>query len=111
METSNKNNSILSISSKKIKDCRDVLYFFQKYKLQCSVTKNLSLVSSNNELEIENGCRIMFNSHDPNKINYDLWNSLKNKFGLKCAHLKVEGKFKGCINNYFRNSCCFGCDC
>ena len=47
-------------------------------------------------------------SHDSSVINRGLWVELKNKFGLNCAHIEVEGKFKGCIYDYFRKSDCPG---
>ena len=39
------------------------------------------------------------------KIREMIW-KLKNEFDLTCAHLKVEGKFKGCIYNYLNNKAC-----
>ena len=106
MDSSNKNNSILSISSEKIKDCSEVLNFLYQSGITCSITENTSVVKSNDNYVIEKGCRIIFNSHRPDVLNKKLWNSLQTKFGLNCAHLKVEGKFKGCINDYLRKSSC-----
>ena len=105
---SDKNTSILSISSDKIKSCNDVADFFQKNKIMCSVTENISVVPYDGNYHIEKGCRILFNSHKPKMIDYKFWNSLKNEFDLTCGHLKVEGKFKGCIYDYFKNSACPG---
>ena len=71
-----------------------------------SVSENTSVVPYNGVYEIEKGCRISLNSHKPKLIDLKFWNSLKDEFGLTCAHLNVEGKFKGCIYDYLRDSAC-----
>ena len=108
LNISDKNTSILSISSDKIKNCNEVAEFLKKNKIMCSVTENTSVVSYNGQYQIEKGCRILFNSHKPKMINNNFWDSLKNEFDLTCAHLKVEGKFKGCIYDYLKDSACPG---
>ena len=102
------NSSELSISSNSIKDCNHVAGFFQKIGIMCSVTENITVVEQNNEFIMEKGCRIKMGSHKPEIINSDLWNQLKNEYNLKCAHLEVEGKYRGCIINYLRDSNCPG---
>jgi hypothetical protein len=106
MNKSNKNTSILSISSDKLNNCNKVVEFFKKNKIMCSVSENISVISYKNEFKIEKGCNIIFNSHKPTMINHNFWNSIKKEFNLTCAHLKVEGKYKGCINDYLRDSIC-----
>lgn len=106
MNNTDKNTSHLSISSKKIKSCDDILHYFYKLGIPCSITENNSIVKYNNNVNIEKGCRILFNSHKPELINHNFWIQLKNKYDLKCAHLNVEGKFKGCINDYLKPSDC-----
>ena len=39
-------------------------------------------------------------------IDNNFWNNIKNEFNVGCAHLHVEGKYKGCIYNYLRDSKC-----
>jgi len=58
--------------------------------------------------KIETGCRIRFHSHHPSLINPVFWSKLRERFGLKCGHLSVAGKFDGCVYDYFRESCCPG---
>ena len=106
MNLADKNTSILSISSKKITNCDIVAAFLQKNKIMCSVSENTSVVPYNGVYEIEKGCRISLNSHKPKLIDLKFWNSLKDEFGLTCAHLNVEGKFKGCIYDYLGDSAC-----
>lgn len=103
------NSSELSISSDTIKDCNKVAEFFQKNRIMCSVTENITVVSNNNgKFILEKGCRIKMGSHKPEIINNHLWNKLKNEYNLTCAHLHVEGKYKGCILNYLTDSNCPG---
>ena len=99
-------SSELSISSKSIKDCKDVALFFAEMGIMCSVTENTTVISDNNKFLVENGCRIKIGSHKPDLINREFWKKIKKKFNLDCAHLHVEGKFKGCIYDYIRNSYC-----
>ena len=98
----------MSISSDKIKNCEKVADFFKKNEIMCSVTENISIVPYKNEYKIEKGCRIIFNSHKPDMIDNIFWSKIKNTFDLTCAHLNVEGKFKGCIYDYLRKSDCPG---
>ena len=109
MNISNRNTSILSISSDKIKNCDNVAEFFKKNKIPCSITENISIIPYKNEFKEEKGCRIIFNSHKPEMIDNNFWNNIKNKFNLACAHLHVEGKYKGCIYDYLRDTNCPGC--
>ena len=106
MNTADKNNSVLSISSRKIKDCSEVLLYMYKLGIPCSITTTKNVTKFNDKIKLEKGCRILFNSHEPNMINKQFWSNLKNKFDLQCAHLNVQGKYKGCINNYFNEIDC-----
>ena len=106
MNTSHKNNSVLSISSHKINNCNEVLFYLHKLGIPCSITKTKNITKLKNTFKIEKGCRILFNSHNPSMINKQFWNNFKNRFDLQCAHLNVQGKFKGCINNYFNEIDC-----
>ena len=103
-----KNSSELSISSQSIKNCLDVAKFFQKQGIMCSVTENHSIVFEKDKYILEKGCRIKMGNHKPETINNELWNKVKNEYNLTCAHLHVEGKYKGCILNYLRKSKCPG---
>ena len=106
LNIADKNTSILSISSDTIKSCDTVVDFFRKNKIMCSVSENTSVVPYDGVYKVEKGCRVIFNSHKPKMIDNEFWDSIKNEFNLTCAHLKVEGKFKGCIYDYLRKSAC-----
>ena len=106
--TYNTNSSELSISSPEIIDCVDVANMFAKMGIMCSVTENISVTPKKGKMIIEKGCRIKMGSHKPEVINNDFWDIIKKKFNLNCAHLHVEGKFKGCIYNYLRDTACPG---
>ena len=33
---------------------------------------------------------------------FPVYEALKKEFNLGCAHLEINGKYKGCINKYFK---------
>lgn len=102
-------NSTLSISSPTIKNCNEVAQYFLQAKIPCHVISNVSVVNTNTQKDsyaIEPGCQIKFGSHHPYLINSLFWSKLQKRFGLTCAHLHIEGKYKGCIYNYLRQSNC-----
>lgn len=108
MSDYSKNNSEISISSDKIDNCTEIATFLANMNIACSISENISVVPYDNRMVLEKGCRIKIGGHEPGIINNSMWDKLKNKFDLTCAHIHVEGKFKGCIYDYFRKSSCPG---
>ena len=111
----NTENSTLSISSPSISNCREVAEYFLGRQIPCDVTENVTVAPqppskhhSENECQLEIGCRVRFHEHNPSLFHPIFWSQLKEHFGLTCAHLDINGKFKGCIYDYFRNSSCPG---
>ena len=101
-------SSILSISSTNIKNCEEIAEIFVNLKLNCDITSNNTVICDNNNCKIEKGCRILLNK-TINSINIkNIWNPLKNKYNLKCAHYEIKGGFNGCIYDYISNSKCPG---
>ena len=100
--------AILSISSNNIKSCDDIAKYFLKSGILCSVVSNTSVIRDGNQLYLEKGCNITLPSLDTDveNIENNIWNPLKMKYDLSCAHFNVIGKYKGCIYNYInRNPC------
>ena len=97
----------LSISSKNITNCDQVLTYLQHCCIPCDITSNKTILLKNNKYEVENGCRIIF-SDKKKVVDESLWNNLKDKFKLDCAHIKADDIFSGCINDYLRPSACPG---
>ena len=77
-------------------------HYMMKRDIPCFVSSNTTVIKNKGQFIKENGCQIKMGSHDSSTINTNFWIGLKNTFGLNCAHLEVEGKFKGCIYDYFR---------
>ena len=98
--------SILSISSKKIKDCNDVVETLIKSGVICSVSSNKSICCDDKKCWIENGCTIILNGLKPERIEDKVWKPLKTKFNLSCAHLEINGGYIGCILNFIEPSKC-----
>ena len=103
-----KDSSTLSISSSGISDCRDVAEYMRMCRIPCHVTTNDTVLPSEGSgvYDIERGCQIKFGSHAATLLTPTFWTSLKSRFALSCAHLEVEGKFKGCVYDFFRQSAC-----
>ena len=102
----NRTTSVLSISSKEIGDCKAVANTLLKCGITCSVTPNYSVNCNEKQCWIENGCSIILGGIHPDKIEVSVWNPLKSKYNLKCAHLNIHGVYIGCILNYLHPSKC-----
>jgi hypothetical protein len=99
--------STLSISSPHISNCGQVATYLQHCGIPCDITENKTIMKNNGVYHIETGCRIVF-SNKNTRVDEKLWSNLKHKFKLDCAHIKVDGVFRGCINDYLRPSSCPG---
>ena len=102
----NLTTTVLSISSKSIKNCKDVTNTLLKCGIISSITPNYSINCNKKECWIENGCSIILSGIKPEKIEEKIWNPLKGKFNLNCGHLNIHGKYIGCILNYLQPSKC-----
>lgn len=100
------NSSEISISSTKINSCQDVANFLQNIDVIWSVTENIYIVPNGNKFLQEKWYSIKIGTHEPNLINTNFWNKNNNEFGLKCAYLHIDGKYKRYILNYLRESSC-----
>ena len=97
----------LSISSTNISNCGQVATYLQHCGIPCDITENKTVMKKNGNFLIETGCRIVF-SNKNTRVDEKLWSNLKKTFKLDCAHIKVDGIFRGCINDYIRPSACPG---
>ena len=98
--------SILNISSNNIKDCNDITNLLLKCGIIGSVTPNKSVCCNKKKCWIENGCSITLCGLKPDQIEKKIWNPLKSKYDLKCAHLNIHGYYIGCILNFLEPSRC-----
>ena len=92
--------STLSVSRNEYLDCKEMAEFLSKCNIITSVSDNLSTTP-----KLENGCRLTQSISSNNDLE-KIWNLLKNKYGFKCGHLKIDGHYDGCILNYLRPSIC-----
>ena len=97
--------SKLSISSKKLTNCHEVIELLYQVGIPCKVVETESVVkqttSRGNPYYIkEPGCEITLCGVDPNKIYQNVWKPLQTKFELGCGHLQVGQQFSGCIYRY-----------
>ena len=93
-------SSTLSVSRKEKLDCKEVAEYLSKCNIITSISDNLSTTP-----KLENGCRLTQSISSKDDLE-KLWNLLKNRYDFKCAHLKIDGHYDGCILNYLAESKC-----
>lgn len=98
----------VNISSNKIKNCQEIVEYLKQLNIPANVTSNLTIVKKNDEMVNEIGCTIIY-SCDIKKMYNELWQPLKKKYYLTCAHIDVKSHFQGCIYDLYRKSKCPGC--
>jgi hypothetical protein len=92
------------ISSNECRTCsaKELINIIQK---QCQITKNYNFTEKNSA---EEGFHIKIFNIDNIEI-IKLWNLLKSRLNLKCAFVKKDNEYMGCILNWpnvFRQSAC-----
>jgi hypothetical protein len=95
-------SSTLSVSRKEKLDCEELAKYLSKCNISTSISSNISTTP-----DIEYGCRLEQSISSKQEIR-NMWDLIKNKYGFKCAHLKVTGVYDGCIYNYLASNKCPG---
>ena len=95
-------SSTLSVSQKEPLDCHDMALKLSKAGIVTSITSNISTQPG-----IEYGCRLTQSISSTREIS-DIWTELKKNYHFKCAHLKIDSGFDGCILNYLAMNQCGG---
>ena len=97
----------LTVSTKEL-SCNMILKQLKKMKLDANVLEGKSLVENN----IETSCQITFakkfGEEDMKPLLKDTWHQLKKEHHFTCAHLKIDGKYSGCVLDYLQPSVCTG---
>lgn len=96
-------HSVLSISSPHISHCEDVARSLCQWGIMSSVSPNYSIIETDQKYHVETGCTITLPDMDPTHIETQVWNPLRQKYHLECAHLNVHHQFRGCIKDFFQN--------
>lgn len=96
------NNSILSVSSKYIRDCSNISLLLQKNGIIAEVTPNQTIERIENRYVINCGCKIVFTNNTPNEIVDNIWPKLNETFFLDGAHFHTEDGFSGDITTFKR---------
>ena len=105
----NKNNgttSDLTISSKNIHNCGEVVEKLRQCGISSNVSPQTTIICKGTSCWTEKGCNIRITDLDQQDIEKKVWIPLKNRFDLTCAHLNVHGNYIGCIRNFIRPSHC-----
>ena len=97
---------VMSISRRNL-TCDEIVLMLQKAKVYSYVVPTKSVINYGSEYMIENGCQIhLFNQTKPEIES--LWNKIKTKNDLQCAHLMIPNTFNGCVYDYLSKSKCPG---
>jgi len=89
----------ISISKKNL-SCEDVIANLLKANINCSITKNITLIDG----KIESGCKITTTISSENDVR-KVWDISKNQFDLTCAHLETSN-YEGCILGFLHKRSC-----
>ena len=89
-----KTTAILSISGAEL-NCNAIAWKLLRAGINCDISKNVTIIDG----QLENGCRIMSTISNDKEIN-KIWDLVKNPPLVKCAHLKINNKFEGCIFDF-----------
>ena len=92
----------ISISNPNQNNCEHIIKMLQIYGEDCRVIETTSLVDN----KIEKGCLITMGMFEEKKKLKEIWEKIKKTGEYKCAHLKIDGVFSGCIYNYLNADFC-----
>ncbi len=92
---------ILSVSSSSSSfNCRKVIDTLKRCGIPCVVTETNCLVEEDNNVSLEKGCKIELATTKKYDIKKDVWSPIHKEFKLKCAHLRIDNEYSGCIHDY-----------
>ena len=98
------NDNSLNYNNKFINNnCMEIIFKFlhSKQNIDCRVIDTVSIVDD----EIQKGCLITLGKKYQDTFLLDrTWKIIKSDY--ECAHLKIDGIFDGCIDNYLNAKKC-----
>lgn len=94
------NNSILSVSSKYIRDCSNISLLLQKNGIIAEVTPNQTIEKEENRYIINCGCKIVFKNNAPIEIVENIWPKLNDIFFLDKGDFYTQDGFSGDITEF-----------
>ena len=78
----------------------EIIDELMKTKVECQIYNNISAINSCGESCKENGFYLkLFNINEKN-FKKKVWKSLQSLLGIRCAHVKDENKYEGCVMNW-----------
>ena len=87
-----------SVSKEGELDCKKMAEFLGRAGYNVDVSSNSTYLEGKGE----KGCRLRMGSSRVKSV----WESLKEKYGFECGHIKVESNYNGCILDYLAPSKC-----
>jgi len=95
-------SSTLSVSRQERLNCEKMAEFLGKQGILTLVKSNISTLPRK-----EYGCQLTQSIHSKDEIKY-IWEAVRDKYGLNCAHLSIGNSFDGCILDYLAETRCKG---
>lgn len=90
----------LYISTYKNITSDDIIDELIKTQVECQIYNNISTIYSCGNSYKENGFYLkLFNINEKN-FRKNVWNSLQALLDIRCAHVKDENNYEGCIMNW-----------
>ena len=68
--------------------------------VECQVSNNCSAFKVAGECVQENGFKIKIFNLDKEDFKEKVWNTLQSELHLRCAHVKYQDEYKGCVLNW-----------
>lgn len=100
-------SAVLSVSSSTglRSDCAEVVEAMRSLGIAGDVTPNVTVVDG----VFERGCRVVVASRPAKAHAQALWEALRARHALTCAHVTLTGEVQsGCVLDVFRPSVCPG---
>jgi len=91
----------LSVSNKNL-NCKTIINYLKHFEIMASVTENKSITPDGQET----GCNILLPYVNKQQLKQKIWEPLKQRHNLTCAHVDVPGTFSGCIYDFIMDTNC-----
>ena len=80
--------------------CERAATALHNMRVACRITPSISVVCDDaGACRVEHGCVVRLNGVGAHRYP-EIWRTLQGEFALTCAHIHVEGGFRGCFHEF-----------
>ena len=90
----------LYLSTDKNITSTEIIDELMKNRVECQIYNNISAIYSCGESYKENGFYLNFFNINEKNFKKKVWKPLESLLDIRCAHVKDENKYEGCIMNW-----------